>query len=230
MSFHLTYLTMSAGHSHAERQSVLDQSPLLSMHIGRQDKNLENQYLYKTSFSTLLTIVIPEESRNREEEIDLLKSPQGLWTVLMINYPQLDSHKELDTHLTPVSQFIRGMTAAIITQRHNAESIVDFLRLELQSCDSAGLFDDKNFTKSNTYHRTIQACNELKDSLDSTARFMAKLIAGQLKELRSVVHRDEKPGVEHWSRRMQEELFSLKEITAQVEGLNRRAQESVREP
>lgn len=189
-----------------------------------QDNNL---YLYKASSSTLMTLVIPEESISREEETQLLKSPQGLWTVLMINCPRQNSDRELDMHLTPISQFIRGITAALITQQNNAESICDFFRHELQSCDKDGLFDDKHFTKSNTYHCTIQGCSELKDSLDSTFRLMKKINDGYLKQLRSTAHKQEMPGIEHWTHEMHEELFSLRELRARIEGLNKRAQESV---
>jgi len=227
MSFHLTYLTMSAVDSPTERQSDLDRTPLFSLHNKAMGDHTDKFHLYKASSSTLMTLVIPEESATREEETELLKSPQGLWTVLMINYPHQNYDRELDIHLTPISQFIRGITAALITQRNNAESICDFLRHELQSCDIDGLFDDKHFTKSNTYHCTIQGCNELKDSLDSTFRLMKKTNDGYLRQLRSIAHKQEIPGVEHWTHEMHEELFSLKELRAQVEGLNKRAQESV---
>ncbi|KAF2471941.1 uncharacterized protein BDR25DRAFT_16612 [Lindgomyces ingoldianus] len=226
MSFHLTYLTMSAVDNPAERQIDIDRTPLLSLNHEKPGDNTKNYFLYKASSSTLMTLVIPEESTSREEETQLLKSPQGLWTVLMVNYPRQHFDRELDRHLTPISQFIRGITAALITQRDNAESICDFLRHELQSCDIDGLFDDQHFTKSNTYHRTIQGCSELKDSLDSTFRFMKKLNSGQMKDLRSIVHPQEESGVEHWTREMHEEIFSLRELRAQIEGLNKRAQES----
>jgi hypothetical protein len=199
----------------------------MSLHSGKSGEDTNNYYLYRASASTLVTLVIPEESTTREEETQLLKSPQGLWTVLMLNYPCQDHGRELECHLTPISQFFRGITTALITQRENAKSICDFMRRELQSCDLEGFVDDEHFTKSTTYHRTIQGCSELKDSLDSTFRFMKKLNDGQMKELRSIVHLQEKPGVEHWTREMDEELFSLRELRAQIEGLNKRAQESV---
>ncbi|CAI6338730.1 unnamed protein product [Periconia digitata] len=226
LSFHLAYLTMSAVDRPTEQQTDLDRTPILSLYNEMSGNNANNYYLYRASSSTLMTIVIPEESVGREEETQLLKSPQGLWTVLMINYPRRNFDRELEPHLNPISQFTRGITAALVTQRDNAKSICDFLRHELQSCDVDGFLDDEHFTKSNTYHRTIQGCSELKDSLDSTLRFMKKLNDGQLKELRSIVHPQDEPGVQHWTREMHEELFSLRELRAQVEGLSKRAQES----
>jgi len=211
------------------RQMDLDRIPLFSLSGGNSGSGANKHYLYRASSSILITLVIPEESPTREEETKLLKSSQGLWTVLMINYPRKDD-QELNGYLTPISQFVRGIAAALVTQRHNAESICDFLRHELQSCDVDGLFDDEYFTKSNTYHRTIQGCSELKDSLDSTLRFMTKLDDGPIKELRGIAHPQEKPGVEHWVHSINEELFSLRELRAQIEGLNKRAQESVSIP
>ncbi|KAJ4300027.1 hypothetical protein N0V90_005276 [Kalmusia sp. IMI 367209] len=215
---------MSAIYGPDIRQTDLDRTRLFSLRHSKD--GIERYDLYKASSSILLTLVIPEESTSREEETDLLKSPQGLWTVLMINYPRHGSDREHQVHLTPVAQLIRGITVALVTQRTNAESICDLLRHELGACDADGLFDDEHFTKSNTYHRTIQGCNELKDTLDSALRFMKKLREGQIKELSGIVHLQEKPGMQHWTRELEEELFSLKEVRAQVEGLNRRAEES----
>jgi hypothetical protein len=218
---------MSPIESPDERQGDLDRAALLPLYIGRHGESSPNYYLFKASTSTLVTIVIPEVSVSREEETELLRSPQGLWTVLMVNYPKSNTDREQDRHLTPISQFIRGITAALITQRENAESICGFLRHELQLCDGNGLFDDERFTKSNTYHRTIQGCSELTDSIDSTIRYMKKIADSQIKELRSIAHPQERAGVEHWTREMHEELFALRELHAEVEGLNKRAQESV---
>ncbi|ORY00449.1 hypothetical protein BCR34DRAFT_606246 [Clohesyomyces aquaticus] len=226
MSFHLTYLTMSSVEIPTERHGDLDRSPIFALHSSKEATHTTNYHLFKACSSVLLTLVIPEESISRKEEIQLLRSPQGLWTVLTINYPRQNSNRELEEHLTPISQFIRGITAALLTQLHNAESIFGLLGLELQSCDKDGLFDDPQFTKSKTYHRTIQGCNELKDSLDSTFRFMEKLNNGQLKELSSIVHSCEQLGVNHWTREMNDAIYSLRELRIQIEGLNKRALES----
>lgn len=226
MSFHITYLTMAVANSSSLRQTDLDRVQLLTLRQG--DSPSETYHLFKASVSVLLTIVLPDESPSREEEVDLLRNPQGLWTVLMINYPRYHHDREQQEHLTPVAQFIRGITASVVTQRTNAESICDFLRHELGACDTDGLFDDEQFTKSKTYHHTIQGCSELIESLDATLRFLKKTTDGQIKELRSIVHPREELGVRHWTHELEEEIFSVRELRAQVEGLRRRAEESVR--
>lgn len=101
----------------------------------------------------MLTLVVPEESFSKEEEIGLIESPHALWTVLIANGPtRLALDYEPFEHLSPCAQFLRGITATFFMQRTNAQHLVGVLNDYLQESADDSLFDDEAFTKSKLYH------------------------------------------------------------------------------
>ncbi|KAF2178421.1 hypothetical protein K469DRAFT_642743 [Zopfia rhizophila CBS 207.26] len=227
LSFHITYLTLNPRDAGAAGKNVIDRTMLFPLHHDKVGNKSSDHSLFKASFSVLLTLVIPEESRSREEEIKLLRLPQGLWTILVVNCPlRFVSDQEPEQHLTPIAQFLRGVTSSLHTQTTNAESIYEILREQLKSCEGGSLFDDEHFTKSTVYHWTIKACDELKEPFDSSLRFVKKFSSSQLLELRRDAHPQEKLGVNLWMRQMEDEIFVLEDLRAQVCALSTQAQES----
>ena len=66
----------------------------------------------------MLTVVVPALTNNSPERVELLRNPQGLWTVLAVNVPPgLRVDQEPHEHLTLISQHFRAISAAIITAR-----------------------------------------------------------------------------------------------------------------
>lgn len=97
----------------------------------------------------LLTLVVPENKKHREEAIDLLSNPEAFWNILVVNSPTqmvLDSSPDPTAYLTPIAQFFRGISSAISSQRQHIEPI--FEELKKQFAESAvGLTDPFNFYK-----------------------------------------------------------------------------------
>ena len=185
----------------------------------------------KASSSTLLTLAIPEESKSHEEEMCLLQYPQGLWTVLVVNSPPLfASIHGPAQHFTPIAQFIRGITASLCTQRINAQSIYDALRVELKNCDGGSLFDDEHFTKSTTYHLAVKTCDELEASITSSLKFVQRTIDNHIDKLRREAHAIERLGIDYWSQKLDEEVLALEDLQAQIHILGSQVRESVRSP
>lgn len=185
--------------------------------------------LFKASSSVLLTLVVPKESESREEETNLLRIPQALWTVLVVNCPSnLASDHGPPQHLTPISQYIRGMSSSLVTQRINAQTIYEAIKDELNRCEGGSLFDDEHFTKSTLYHWAVQACDELAESISSSLRFLRKMLETQVQKLCRESHAYEKLGVEYWMQRIDEEMFALEDMQSQIFALRVQVQENVR--
>jgi hypothetical protein len=194
-------------------------------------KDSSTVYIVKASSSVLLTLTIPDLSASHDEEVDLLRNPQALWTVLTINSPlNFASEHEPAEYSTPVAQFMRGITASLCTQNFNARSIYDKLRHDLSSCDPGDLFDDELFTKSKLYHRVVKTCEELGGSITSTLRFMKRALERHLKKLCADAHTKEIPGVDYWVQRCEDEMFALEELQSQISLLCSQIQESVWSP
>lgn len=176
-------------------------------------------YVVKTSSSALLTMARPEISDSHEEEVNLLKDPQALWTVLAINTPpKFAFEHEPAEFYTPIAQFTRAITASLRTQRFSAGSIHDKLKVDLDSCDPEGLYDDGKFTKSTLYHRAVKICDELAGSITSSLRFLKRTYGSQgyLSKLCANAHDYEIRGVEYWVQQLQDEMFALEELHSQI--------------
>jgi hypothetical protein len=188
-------------------------------------------HINKSCASALLTLVVPEESPSREEEIKLLKNPQALWTVLIVNgiRPFAFDHTSAQ-YSTPLSQFIRGITSSVCTQRKNAQSIYDAISNTLKSHDDDSLFDDEGYTKSATFHFAVRACNELEASVDSSLKFIRRVVNGPIRLFCDDAHVYEKLGIDFWSRKLDEDIFALTDLQAQIKTLRSQVQESVRTP
>ncbi|EPE31286.1 hypothetical protein GLAREA_12589 [Glarea lozoyensis ATCC 20868] len=179
------------------------------------------------SSSTLLTIVIPEESVTKEEENGLLTDPNGLWTVLVVNGPpDFGSGLEPSHHLTPISQFLRGIVASLCTLRSNAQAIYRELKDLLALHDNNTIFDDENFTKSTLYHCTVKNCGEVVTCITSTLRFIRRTKKSHLDKLCRDAHAREKPGIDHWAREIEEEIFNLEDLKEEILALSAGVQES----
>lgn len=173
-------------------------------------------------------MAIPKESKSCEEETELLTSPEGLWTVLVVNCPsRFAAQHEPSQHLTPIAQYIRGVTASLYTQRINAESIYETLIDQIRDCGDHSLFDDEHFTKSTLYHWTIKTCDELRESIASSLRFVRRALDSQINGLCKGIHCREKLGVEYWKQNLEDEIYALEELQAQILALNAQVQESV---
>jgi hypothetical protein len=227
LSTHITYLLLNSQDVGATEKELLDRKHLFSFPNDPRDKTSPKHAVFKATSSALLTIVIPEETPIAEEEVQLLKCPQGLWTVLVVNCSlRLPSDQGPSQHLTPIAQYLRGIVFSLRTQRRNAESIYGILRDRLEDCDDDSLFDDVQFTKSTLYHWTIRACDELRESIASSLRFLRRASGAHINPLCEDAHSYEKSGVEYWKQQLEDEIYALEDFQAQVEVLNARVQES----
>jgi hypothetical protein len=186
-------------------------------------------FLLKASSSVLLTLCTPEESKSGEEEVVLLQTPRSLWTVLATSCSaQFASDHQIREYLTPVAQYVRGITSALYTQRINAESIYEHMKKWLKDYYSESIFDDEQFTKSTSYHWAVRTCDELIESITSTLRFIRTRMESPVNKLCREAHISEKLGIEYWSEQMKEEIFALEDLHAQILALRNQVQESVR--
>jgi hypothetical protein len=184
--------------------------------------------LFRASASTLLTIATTDESSSREEQISFLKSPEGFWVVLAVNSPSRFAADEgPPEHLTPIAQYMRGVTSSLVVQRQNAESILDALREKIERSDGDSLFDDEKFTKSNLFHWTVRTCDELRNTISGTLRFMQRAKRSQIDWLRSEAPVSEKLGINYWTSQLDDEVFNLEDVQDQTAALNAQVQESV---
>jgi hypothetical protein len=184
--------------------------------------------LFRASASTLLTIATTDESSSREEQRSFLKSPEGFWVVLAVNSPSRFAADEgPPEHLTPIAQYMRGVTSSLVVQRQNAESILDALREKIERSDGDSLFDDEKFTKSNLFHWTVRTCDELRNTISGTLRFMQRAKRSQIDWLRSEAPVSEKLGINYWTRQLDDEVFNLEDVQDQIAALNAQVQESV---
>ncbi|KAF2680728.1 hypothetical protein K458DRAFT_87165 [Lentithecium fluviatile CBS 122367] len=225
LSCHITYLTLSPQDASEETRDLIDRTAVFSFHHPTKTPSPTELYLFKATSSTLLTVCIPEESPTKQEEVNLLHSLQGFWTVLVVNcIPGFASaHTE---HLTPVAQYIRGLTSSLVTLRMSTQSILDALRVKLDACEGRDLFDDENFTKSTLYHWTVRTCEELRNTNSSTIRFVRRLIPTHVRKVAGMANASESSGIAFWTDQLEEELSNLEDLQDQVSALKTQVQES----
>lgn len=90
--------------------------------------------LYKASSSVLLALVVPGEEEYREEAVDLLANCEAFWNVLVVNGPTqigASSSREPTEFMTPLAQFVRGVSGAVNSQRLHIDSIFEELKKQL---------------------------------------------------------------------------------------------------
>ncbi|KAF2657830.1 hypothetical protein K491DRAFT_654142 [Lophiostoma macrostomum CBS 122681] len=228
-SLHITYLMLETLNEPTSHGSMIDRTRLFPVFRKKdsQAANSEPLYLSKSSSSVLLTLAIPEVSATREEYLDLLKNSDSLWTVIIVNCSMSAmADGEKSHYLTPIAQYIRLITSALRMQRTHAEAIYILLEDQIRNCNSDSLFDDEDFSLSMLYHWTIKMCDELRESVASTLRFMKRAWNKQLREVSENAHPEEKPGLQFWTTQMDDEIFALEELQTQVIALNSRVQES----
>lgn len=135
--------------------------------------------------------------------------------------------QEGSRYLTPIAQYIRGITSSLRTQHDNAEAIYNALRDQIRNFDSDSLFDDEHFTMSTLYHWTIKTCDELRESIASTLRFVRRACDRHLMAIFDEAHPQEKNGLDFWRHQLEDELFALEDLQAQIIALTAQVQESV---
>lgn len=179
----------------------------------------------------MLTIVLPEESASKEEEIGLIQNPSALWTVLIANGP---SRFALDCepleHLSPCAQFLSGITASLFMQRTNVQHIIQMLNDHLERFDNDTLFDDETFTKSKLYHWAIQTCHEVSGSVALNLDYIEKVLYREIDDILGNTHVHDKLGLSHWLKKMKDEVNELESLQMQVKMLREKVQESVSVP
>ena len=226
LSCHISYLTSNSGDEDEDKAEKLDRASLFPL---KENIGPITPPLFKASVSVLLTLAVPEESTTRKEEVELLSTPQALWTVLVVNSSSTFlSSAEPSQHLTPIAQFVRGVASSLYTQRVNALMIHNLLRNQLNTSDDGTIFDDENFTKSILYHWAIKTCDALSESLASSLRFIQGMLNRNVEKLCSEAHDQEKIGVDHWVQQLKKEIFELEDLHAQILAMKSQVQESVR--
>ncbi|EWZ27770.1 hypothetical protein FOZG_18512 [Fusarium oxysporum Fo47] len=232
ISCHLSYLTLdSDSQDAADTKESIDREAVFPFGHKTKDHHDDlpnsHQSLFRASSSVLLTLAEPVESKSHEEETSLLRNPEALWTVIVLNSPSnLGYDHEPAQYLTPIAQYVRGMASSVVTQRNNAQGIYDAVKGHLADNEGDGMFDDKNFTKSMLYHWAVQACDELAESISSSLRFLRKTLETNVKKLCTDAHVYEKLGIEYWMQRMDEELFALEDLESQIIAFRGRVQEN----
>jgi hypothetical protein len=224
----MVYLTLNLCYISNPDAVIVDRTLLFPLLNRADEKTFKG--VFKATTSVILTIAIPEESASRQEEIGLLKSPRGLWTVMVVNCPlrlASDLEQEPSVHLTPIAQYLRGISLSVHTQRMNGEAIYDHLKERLGESEDGSLFDDERFTKSDLYHWTVKTCDELRESITSSQRFLTRSFKKQISQLCKYAHDSEKIGVEFWKMRLEGEIYALEELESQIVALNSQVQESV---
>lgn len=231
LSCHISYLTLDDGDGDEDKAEKLDRASLFPLKEKIGPIKSITPPLFKASVSVLFTLAVPEESITRKEELDLLSTPQALWTVLVVNSSSTFlTSAEPRQHLTPIAQFVRGVASSLYTQQINARMIHNSLRNQLNTSDDGTIFDDENFTKSMLYHWAIKTCDALSESLASSLRFIQGMLNSNVEKLCSEAHVQEKIGVEHWVQQLKKEIFELEELHAQILAMKSQVQESVRIP
>ncbi|KAK2667267.1 hypothetical protein RAB80_016458 [Fusarium oxysporum f. sp. vasinfectum] len=215
ISCHLSYLTLdSDSQDAADTKESIDREAVFPFGHKTKDHHDDlpnsHQSLFRASSSVLLTLAEPVESKSHEEETSLLRNPEALWTVIVLNSP-------LQSRLRP--------RASTVPHAHSP-GIYDAVKGHLADNEGDGMFDDKNFTKSMLYHWAVQACDELAESISSSLRFLRKTLETNVKKLCTDAHVYEKLGIEYWMQRMDEELFALEDLESQIIALRGRVQEN----
>ena len=231
LSCHISYLTLNSGYEDEDKAEKLDRASLFPLKENIGPTKSITPPLFKASVSVLLTLAVPEESTTRKEEVELLSTPQALWTILVVNSSSAFlASAELRQHLTPIAQFVRGVASSLYTQQVNARMIHNLLRNQLNTSDDGTIFDDENFTKSILYHWAIKTCDALSESLASSLRFIQGMLNSNVEKLCSEAHDQEKIGIDHWVQQLKKEIFELEELHAQILAMKSQVQESVRVP
>ena len=123
---------------------ILDRTPVFPFHNPDTALSPTGIYPVRASTSVMLTVVVPELTNNAPEHAELLRNPQGLWTVLAVNVPpELGVDQGAHEHLTPISQYFRAISAAIITARIHQQAIVTALKDKLHRQEGGSLIDDE---------------------------------------------------------------------------------------
>ena len=176
--------------------------------------------------SVLLTLVIPEECPSREEAVALLKEPQALWAVLVVNSPSTFTQEgDATQHMTPIAQYIRGVANCLSVQHSHAGSIFTSLKVQLEQNDDNVLFDDERITNSRLYHRVIKTCHLLNNSITSSIRFIERFRGTQTQRLWREAHEYEADGITHWCRQLESEVDALEDMAQQITSLRETVQE-----
>lgn len=228
LSSHIVFLAPISVGTSGFRAADVDQELLFPSR--KPVAGIEFTPVLKATTSVLLTIAVPEESISRREEIDLLTCPQGIWTVMVVNCDERlarDMEQEPTEHLTPIAQYLRGITYSLRTQITNAEFLYDQLKERLARTDDGSLFDDERFTKSNLYHWTVKTCDELRESLTASHRYVIRAFNKQITSLCDKAHDSEQVGVQFWKAGLDAEMYALEELASQISVLNSQVQESV---
>lgn len=226
----MTYLKSVTTSDPFKGSSSVDEEVLFNL---RQKETSDGGHtsIVKATTSVLLTIVLPEESVTNQEELDLLTLPQGLWTIMVVNCHERlakDMEREPTQYLTPLAQFLRGLTYSLRTQNMNAEAIYDRLKERLRDSDDESLFDDEQFTKSTLYHWTVKTCDELRESLMASQRYMTRAFDRKITPLcEKNAHISGQDGLLYWKAEHEAEMHALEELIAQISALCSSVQESV---
>lgn len=227
----MPYLTLGEDKVNSSQAEMLDRAIKYPFRPDKDSIGLREQYLLKASSSVMLTLALPEDSEHHKEETSLLMNPQALWTVLVINGPlRFILDHDRPEHLTPVAQFLRGITASLHVQRSNAQTIFEALKDHLRKHDDDSLFDDEHFTRTRLYHWVIKTCHELCGLMASNLRFIRRLLNDQISTLRGEAHAHEALGIAYWMRRLEEHVSEMDELQAEVHALREQVRESVRVP
>lgn len=207
---------------------ILDRTPVFPFHNPDTAPSPTGIYPVRASTSAMLTVVVPELANNAPEHVELLRNPQGLWTVLAVNVPPgLGVDQGAHEHLTPISQYFRAISAAIITARIHQQAILTALKDKLRSQEGGSLIDDEEFTRSNLYHWSVRTCDELQTQNAATLKFLRHTIITHITRLHLEAHSSEKKGVDHWRARLDEEIFQLDDLQSQILALKTQVQEDV---
>lgn len=228
LSCHLPYLMLTEGVPGSSQDSPFDRTILGIFAPSEKNDTGHRMNLTKSSFSVLLTLTIPEKSSKNEEEMDLLRNPCALWTVLVINgSSQQGPVSDILHNLTPIAQYLRGITVALSVQHAHGRSIYEALKDHVTARPDDSLFDDEHFTKSKLYHWAIKTCHELHESIVSNLRFILRLRESQTNDLCQEAHVHESLGIKYWTQKLEEQIYALEELAALVEALKEKIRESV---
>jgi hypothetical protein len=98
-----------------------------------------------------------------------------------------DSIRDPVAYQTPVAQYLRGICSAVISQKENMKPILKDLIQRLEATED-GLFDDKLFRKSQTYHWIIKICYELYASVQTNLEFLGECESSHIHGLLGMAH------------------------------------------
>lgn len=187
-------------------------------------------HLYKTSSSVLLTLVVPQEQTSRQEEHSLISTPEALWNVIIINgswHMAMVSSQEPVEYLTPLAQFIRAICSTVTAQKDHMVLLLQELKECLTASENDSLFDDRQFSKSRTYHWVIGTCHDLCASIQTNLQFLNKFKTHQLPDLRKKAHQYEICGLDTWISRLAETTTELEKLDIELHAFREKVRELV---